>query len=247
MEVQAQRKAEGEAKEKKAELKDYKKVAGIAGKVTVVGSDTLLNLMEGWKNDFTGYYKNTSFEIEGKGSSTAPPALLEGRSDLGPMSRAMKATEEKTFEDKFGYKPTAVPVALDALAVFVNKDNPIKGLNLKQVDAMFSQTRKRGAATEATKWGDVGLSEGNWANTNITLYGRNTASGTYAYFKEVALKKGDYSAKVNQMPGSAGVVQKISGELGAIGYSGLGYSTAGVKATPLAADDGTDFKAANAE
>ena len=154
------------------------------------------------------------------------------------MSRAMKQKELDAFESKFGYKPTPVRVAVDALAVFVNKDNPIKGLNLKQVDSLFSKSRRRGHK-EVETWGDLGVT-GNWASRPISAYGRNSASGTYGFFKKLVMKKGDYKDEVKEQPGSASVVQSVSVDPFSAGYSGIGYKTASVRALPLA-ETGTNF------
>ena len=218
-------------------LPTYTTASGVSGNFSSVGSDTLNNLMTLWAEDFKRAYPNVNIQIQGAGSSTAPPALTEGTANFGPMSRAMKDQEIQAFEQKYGYKPTAVGVAIDALAVFVNKDNPIKSLSIPQVDAIFSATRKCGAGKDATRWGDLG-SSGDWTAKPIQLYGRNSVSGTYGYFKEVALCKGDYKTNVNEQPGSASVVQSVSTGLNAIGYSGLGYKTSGVRALPLAKKDG---------
>ena len=213
-------------------LESYKPVASISGNISSVGSDTLNNLMTFWAEGFRKHYPNVQFNVEGKGSTTAPPALIDGLADVGPMSRAMKDEEIDKFEKKFGYKPSYVGVAIDALAVFVHKDNPVEKLSLQEVDAIFSQTRKGGHSEEITKWGQTGL-KGDWQNADIVLYGRNSASGTYGYFKEVSLFKGDFKASVKEQPGSAAVVQSISVDRNAIGYSGIGYKTAGVRAVPL--------------
>lgn len=213
-------------------LPDYKPVSGISGRLTSIGSDTLNNLMTYWAEDFQKFYPNVKIEIEGKGSSTAPPALISGTAQLGPMSRKMKAEEIDAFEKKYGYKPRLVAVAIDALAVYVNKDNPIQSLTLQQVDSIFSSTRKRGGQDVRT-WGQLGLT-GEWASKPVSLYGRNSASGTYGFFKELALKNGDYKGSVKEQPGSASVVQGVENELGGIGYSGIGYKTSGVRAVPIA-------------
>jgi phosphate transport system substrate-binding protein len=210
----------------------YKTVPGVSGKLASIGSDTLNNLMTFWAEEFRKLYPNVTVEIEGKGSSTAPPALIAGTGQIGPMSREMKAQEVDAFEKRFGYKPTAIPVALDGLAVYVSKDNPIKSLTLQQVDSIFSSTRKRGGQPVST-WGDLGLT-GEWAKRPISLYGRNSASGTYGFFKEHVLKNGDYANAVKEQPGSASVVQGVEKELGGIGYSGIGYKTSGVRAVPIA-------------
>jgi phosphate transport system substrate-binding protein len=213
----------------------YTKVAGVSGNVKSIGSDTLNNLMTLWTEGFKKQYPAVSIEIEGKGSSTAPPALIEGTATFGPMSRAMKQQEIDDFEEKYGYKPTAVPTSIDMLGVFVHKDNPIASLTLQQVDAIFSKTRKGGLANEITTWGELGLT-GEWANKPIDLYGRNEASGTYGYFKEHALFKGDFKDSVKAQPGSSSVIQGIAADKYAIGYSGIGYLTADVRAVPLAKD-----------
>lgn len=212
-------------------LPAYTPVSGISGKLSSVGSDTLNNLMTYWAEEFKKIYPNVQIEIEGKGSSTAPPSLIAGTSQLGPMSRKMKAEEVDAFEKKYGYKPRIVGVAIDALAVYVNKDNPIKSLTLQQVDSIFSATRKRGGQN-ITTWGQLGLT-GEWANKPISLYGRNSASGTYGFFKENIFLNGDYKGSVKEQPGSASVVQGVEKELGGAGYSGIGYKTSGVRAVPL--------------
>lgn len=223
-----------------AALPNYTPASGVSGNFSSVGSDTLNNLMTLWAEQFKKFYPNVNIQIQGAGSSTAPPALTEGTANFGPMSRPMKDQEIQAFEQKYGYKPTGIGVAIDALAVFVNKDNPIKGLSIPQVDAIFSATRKCGAAKDATRWSDVGLG-GDLASKPMQLYGRNSVSGTYGYFKEAALCKGDFKTGVNEQPGSASVVQSIATGLDAIGYSGIGYKTSGVRALPLAKKDGEAF------
>ncbi len=218
----------------------YAKASGVSGNLSSVGSDTLANLMTLWAEEFKRLYPNVNIQIQAAGSSTAPPALAEGTSNLGPMSRLMKDNEIGAFEKKYGYKPTAIPVAVDALAVFVHKDNPIKGLSIPQVDAIMSSTRKCGYATDITTWGQAGL-EGAWKDKPIQLYGRNSVSGTYGYFKDDALCKGDFKSNVNEQPGSASVVQSVTTSANGIGYSGIGYQTSGVKAVALAEKDGKPF------
>ena len=210
-----------------ATIAPYAKASGVSGNLSSIGSDTLNNLMTFWAEGFQKQYPNVRIQIEGKGSSTAPPALIAGTAQLGPMSRPMKAEEIDEFEKKYGYKPSVVRVAVDGLAVYVNKDNPIEKLTLQQVDSIFSKTRKR-AGKDAKTWGDLGLT-GDWAAKPISLYGRNSASGTYGYFKEVALAKGDYKDTVKEQPGSASVVQGVTED-----RFGIGYRTSGVKPLALA-------------
>lgn len=222
-----------------AELPSYEKVSGVSGNLNSIGSDTLNNLMTLWAEGFKKVYPNVNIQIEGKGSSTAPPALIEATAQLGPMSRAMKNKEQDTFEEKFGYKATPIRTSLDSLAIFVNKDNPVTGMNLQQVDALFSKNRKCGAINDATVWGDIGL-KGTWITAPISVYGRNSASGTYGFFKKKALCKGDYKDTVKEQPGSASVVQGISEDRNGAGYSGIGYTTSGVRAVPLV-KEGTNY------
>jgi phosphate transport system substrate-binding protein len=227
-------------------LAPYKATSGVSGNISSVGSDSLNNLMTFWAESFAKYYPNAKVQIEGKGSSTAPPALIGGTAQLGPMSREMKGSEIDQFEKKYGYKPTALRTSVDALAVFVNKDNPIKCLSLSQADAIFSKSRRRGAKDDVTTWGQLGLT-GEWANKQLSLYGRNSASGTYGFFKEHSLKNGDFKDSVKEQPGSASVVQGVTVDRFAIGYSGIGYATAGVRAIPLSEKDGDKCVEATAD
>jgi len=225
-------------------LPSYTPVEGVSGQINSIGSDTMNNLMALWGEGYKKHYSQVLIEITGKGSSTAPPALIKGQSTFGPMSRAMKAEEIDEFKKAFGYEPTALATSIDMLAVYVHKDNPIKSMSLQQVDAIFSKTRKGGAKADITTWGELGLT-GDWADKPISIYGRNSASGTYGYFKKKALFKGDYKDTVKEQAGSASVVQGIANDKYAIGYSGIGYKTADVRAVPLAKD--ADGKAVTAE
>jgi phosphate transport system substrate-binding protein len=211
----------------------YTKTSGVSGNLNSVGSDTLANLMTLWAEGFQKQYPNVKIQIEAKGSSTAPPALIAGTSRLGPMSREMNSKEIDDFEKKYGYKPTQIKVAIDALAVYVNKDNPLEQLTLQQVDGIFSKGRACGGKA-LNSWGDAGVKDPKWAGKPISLYGRNSASGTYGFFKEHALCKGDYKDQVKEQPGSASVVQGVTEDAFAMGYSGIGYKTSGVKTLRLA-------------
>ncbi len=210
----------------------YKKTIGISGNANSIGSDTMNNLMALWLEEYKKHYPLVNIQIEGKGSSTAPPALIEGTAQFGPMSRSMKAKEIDAFESKYGFQPTQIRTSLDALAVFVHKDNPLECLSLDKVDAIFSKTRKRGYQENILTWGQLGLT-GAWANKPISIYGRNSASGTYGFFKSEVLDNGDYKDNVKEQPGSASVVQGITEDTYGIGYSGIGYKTSGVKTLAL--------------
>lgn len=216
-------------------LPAYEKSSGVAGSIISVGSDTLANLMTLWAEEFKKLYPSVTVQVQAAGSSTAPPALAEGTANFGPMSRRMKSREAAGFETKYGYPPTALAVAIDALAIYVHKDNPLPGLTIPQADAIFSATRRCGHHEDLVRWGRLGLG-GNWSNQPLQLYGRNSVSGTYGYFKKQALCKGDFKDNVNEQPGSASVVQGVTRSLNGIGYSGIGYRTSGVRAVPLSKD-----------
>jgi phosphate transport system substrate-binding protein len=218
-------------------LPSYKPASAVSGSLISIGSDTLNNLMTYWAEGYRRFYPNVNIQIQGAGSGTAPPALVQGTAQFGPMSRPMRGTEIQEFEKRYGYKPLPIRGAIDALGVFVHKDNPIQCLSLQQVDAIFSSTRRGGANAAVTTWGQVGL-KGEWANRAISLYGRNSASGTYGYFKEVALFGGDYSSSVREQPGSSTVIQGVAADINGIGYSGVGYGTADVRAVQIRGADG---------
>ena len=227
-------------------LPEYERASGVSGNFSSVGSDTLANLMTLWAEEFKRFYPNVNIQIQAAGSSTAPPALTEGTANMGPMSREMKDNEIEAFENKYGYKPTAIPVAIDALAVFVHKDNPLKGMTMEQIDAVFSSTLRCGHEEVINNWGQLGLT-GAWERRDIQLFGRNSVSGTYGYFKETALCTGDFKNSVNEQPGSASVVQSVSTSVNGIGYSGLGYTTSSVRALPIAKDADSPFYGATPE
>jgi phosphate transport system substrate-binding protein len=215
----------------------YQPTSGISGNLSSVGSDTMNNLMTLWGETFSRMYPNVRLQVEGKGSSTAPPALIAGTAQFGPMSQPMEPTEIHAFEKKYGYKPTEVRTSFDALAIFVNRDNPLEKLTLAQADAVFSKTRRRGAARDIGTWGGLGLT-GEWANQPISLYGRNSASGTYEFFKEHVLQNGDYKDTIKEQPGSASAWLGITADRYGMGYIGMGYKTSGVKVVALAEKEG---------
>lgn len=224
-------------------LKPYTPVQGVSGSLKTIGSDSMNNQLALWAEGFLSFYPNVTIEIEGKGSGTAPPALISGTAHFGPMSRSMKASEVDSFVKRFGYPPTQINTSIDMLAVYVHKDNPVKCLTLQQVDAIFSKTRRGGHPQTIRTWGDLGMT-GQFANLPISLYGRNSASGTYGFFKKNALFGGDYKDEVKEQPGSSSVVQGVASELAGIGYSGIGYMTPDVRAVPLATGPGEKCVAA---
>jgi phosphate transport system substrate-binding protein len=224
-----------------SKLPDYVPVSGIAGgNLKTVGSDTMNNMVGLWTEEFKKIYPGVKPEVDGKGSSNAIPALTNGQASFGPMSREPKKAEIADFKSKFGYEPTIVGASIDMLAVYVNKDNPVDGLSFPQIDAIFSTTRKLGERRRVTKWGAF-VSKGPLVDQSVTCYGRNAASGTYGYFKEVLLADGDFGAWVNELPGSSSVVQSVGKNANGIGYSGIGYRTADVKALSLAVEQGGEM------
>lgn len=230
-----------------SDLPEYSPVAGISGTLNSVGSDTLNNLMLMWGEGFRAIYPSVNIQIQGAGSSTAPAALIDGTGQIGPMSREMTGTEKDRFEARYGYEPTEIRVGIDALAVFVNRENPIEGLSLPEVDAIFSTTRRLGISHPIATWGQVGLS-GDWRNRPISLYGRNSVSGTYGFFKSVALGGGDFDGnRYQEQPGSSTVVQSVTADRFGIGYSGIGYATSGVRAIRLAHRQGDPMVEPTAE
>jgi phosphate transport system substrate-binding protein len=212
-----------------ASVPEYKAVEGVTGTVKSIGSDSMNNLMTAWSEDFKKFYPSVQVEIEGKGSGTAPVALIENQAQFGPMSRPMKNEEIKQFEAKFGYKPVGIRTAVDTLAVFVHKDNPITELSMDQLAKAFS------VKGPDMTWGDLGVT-GELAGQPVALYGRNSASGTYGYFKEHALSKADFKNTVKEQPGSSAVVQAVGTDKSGIGYSGVGYVTADVKVLNIKKD-----------
>ncbi|MCZ4373763.1 PstS family phosphate ABC transporter substrate-binding protein [Vibrio diazotrophicus] len=221
------------------ELQDYTKTSGVAGSLLSVGSDTLAGMTTLWVEEFQTLYPNVDSQVQASGSATAPPALTEGTAQFGPMSRPMRMREIEAFERAYGYKPTELRVAIDAIGVFVHRDNPIEGLNFSQLDSIFSETLRCGATKSSKTWQDLGLSY-DWAKRGIQMFGRNSVSGTYGYFKQNALCGGDFKRNVNEQPGSASVVQSVASSINTIGYSGVGYQVSGVKLLPIA-KSGTDY------
>jgi phosphate transport system substrate-binding protein len=151
------------------------------------------------------------------------------------MSREMKSSEIDAFEKQFGYVPTEVKVAVDALAVFVHKDNPLKGLTLKQVDSVFSSTFAW-AATRSTRGTSLGWAADSRAGRSRSMAA--TAPPAPTVLQGECAGKGDYPATVKEQPGSSSVVTGIASDLYAMGYSGIGYKTSGVNAIALSARKG---------
>ena len=214
------------------QLKQYEKVPSISGTILSVGSDTLAGMMTLWADEFEQAYPSVSAQVQASGSSTAPPALTERTAQFGPMSRPMRNRELEAFEREHGYKPTELRVAIDAIGVYVHRDNPIEGLSFAQLDSLFSITLRCGSSEPISSWSQLGL-DYDWAQRRIQLFGRNSVSGTYGYFKQNALCSGDFKSNVNEQPGSSSVVQSVASSINSIGYAGVGYRVSGVKLIPI--------------
>ncbi|NOI76608.1 phosphate ABC transporter substrate-binding protein PstS family protein [Vibrio coralliilyticus] len=226
-------------------LSEYQKVPGITGSLTSVGSDTLAGMTTLWVEEFKQLYPSVNGQVQASGSSTAPPALTEGTAQFGPMSRPMRNREIEAFEREHGYKPTELRIAIDAIGIFVHRDNPLKGLNFTQLDNIFSATLRCGGTQSISTWAELGP-DYHWAKRSMQLFGRNSVSGTYGYFKNNALCGGDFKSNVNEQPGSASVVQSVASAINTIGYSGVGYQVSGVKLLPIA-KQGEDYIEASQE
>lgn len=213
-------------------LPAYKATERVAGDLRTAGSDTLSNVVSLWAQEFNKFHPGVRMQVEAKGSSTGPTALLENQAQFAAMSRAMKSSEIDAFVKKFGYKPTEFRVAIDCLAVYVHKDCPLDEISIPQIQAVFSVNGSN------MRWGDLGVSDPKWRDRPISLYGRNAASGTYGFFKTVALGGADFKPSVKEAPGSAGVIGGVASDPFGIGYSGIGFRTPDVKVLNVSFDDG---------
>ncbi len=226
-------------------LPDYQKMAPLSGSITSIGSDSLAGVFSLWGEAFKTYYPNVNVQVQASGSSTAAPALTQGMAQFGPMSRPMRLKELKAFEAEYGYKPTQLKVAIDAIGIFVHKDNPLQGVSFQQIDAIFSATLRCGGNKPLHSWAELGL-QTDWSTRRFQLFGRNSVSGTYGYFKQAVLCGGDFKERVNELPGAASVVQSVASSINAIGYSGVGYGVSGAKMLPVA-ERGSRYITANRE
>ena len=215
-----------------AELPEYQAVSGVSGTLSATGSDTVANLTTLWAGEFKRVYPNVNIQIQATGSSAAPTALTEITANIGLMSRNMRRREIESFTARYGYPPVPIPVALDALAILVHRDNPLARIELGEIDAIFSSTLRCGARQRIESWRQLGLSE-PWGSRRILAFGRNSVSGTYGFFKETALCRGDFHAKVNEQSGSGSLVQAIGSTLNGIGYASIAFSTSSVRIVPV--------------
>ncbi len=226
-------------------LPDYQIARGVDGALVAVGSDTMLELMTNWAEGFRAQYPAVRITLDEKGSNTAPPALIAGTSQLAPMSRPMKPDEIAAFTTRFGYPPTEVVVAIDGLAIFVHRDNPLPGLTLRQLAAVFAAGAAGPAggasagAAPTTRWKELGLADR--ADAPITLYGRNPLSGTYTFFRQHVLAGGDFAPSLHELPSSSALITSVAIDPNGIAYCGVGYATSGVRIVPVGVRAGAYF------
>jgi len=233
-------------------FEQYQPAPGIGGRITIAGSDTMQPLMVKLAASFTAFQPKAKFGVEGTGSSQAIREFilslsLQRRGDkargkgtdgtsstsLLASSRPLTDQEIKGFVSHHGYEPISIPIAMDAVAMYVHNDNPIGQLNLEQVDGMFSSTVKRAKGEHLSTWGQVGLKD-YWSGQPIHLYGRNKTSGTREFFRHVALVDGELHEDVQEQPGSASEILAIAQDPFAIGYAGVGFHSSMVRIIPLA-------------
>jgi phosphate transport system substrate-binding protein len=208
---------------------------GVAGTLTSVGSDTASALLTRWAAGFQARHPGARIQAQASGSASAPIALTEGAADLGPMSRPMNAAEDTAFRARYGYAPTRVIVAHDAIAVFVHPDNPLAAATLAELDAIYSSTRACGVRAPIRRWNDL---PGGGAPQALLVVGRDSGSGTHELFRELALCGGRYRAEVVAWPGNGAVVATVAGNREAIGYAGFGYVNGLVRPLAIARSAG---------
>jgi len=229
-----------------SQIQAYVRGNPINGTLTVTGSDTMKLLTQRWESKLREFYPDFAIQVQGLGSETGPPALLEGKAQIAALSRKMTSAEIALFTKRYGYEPTEVPVAADALAVFVHRDNPIVGLTLQDLDAIFCKERRRGADQPIANWGQLGLTD-EWSQAGIHLHGRNASSGTATFFKEHVCQSGEFHQAMRQAPGAATVVVEVMKDRYAAGFSGIGYRTSMVRPIALSERKGSAFIEPNFE
>lgn len=215
----------------------YQPTSALSGSLSISGSETMRPITESWAADLKQLYPGLKLSVTSEGSEAGLAKLMEGKAQIAAMSRRMNKQEISEFIREFGYEPTEVPVAVDALAVFVHKDNPLEGLTLAEVDAIFSNERRRGLKYPLLTWGDL-LLDGEWREAPLHLYGRNVKSGTTTFFREHVLSGAPVKNTMTVAPGSASVVIELMKDRFGIGFSSIGYQTSGVRALPLASVQG---------
>ena len=226
----------------------------------LVGADVMDEITLGWVRLFRKAYPRLSVTMEARASGTGGPALTDGRAELAPVGRELLPAEERAFVEKFGYKPLAIKVATGSVGslgktatsvIFVDKDNPLQGLTMAQLDAIYSKTRLRGHADIRT-WGDVGL-KGDWAARPIHLYGLKPVNGIEQFLKQRLLLGGDYRDGIEFVKGKGFThaftvaAEDMAHKPGGLTYALLSNVTSNVKVLPIAEKEGTPFLAPTVE
>ncbi|MDR4461106.1 MAG: PstS family phosphate ABC transporter substrate-binding protein [Nitrospirales bacterium] len=222
------------------QIPHYSSQRGVSGKIKIIGSTTMDPILKKWKDQLEKVQPHLDITLDTEGSNIGFESLMSGKTHIAAMSRPLKNEEIKEFTKRVGYPPTSVPVAVDAFAVFVHKDNPLDQITFQQLDAVFSSERRRGAQESLDHWGQLGLS-GTWEHASILAQIRDSNSGTGQFFREFVLLGGkDKETSVIQ-PGAASVVHAVMNDPYAIGYSGIGYRTDSVKPLRVAGEQGEPF------
>lgn len=247
------------------ELAAYMPLKNLSGRLTIAGSDTMQPVLKRLGSDFKLQYPDVKIAVEGIGSSAAIHEFVIGtssqrRGDKGgrsghdgasqtsilASSRELKPSELRAFSSRYGYEPMMFPIAMDAVAIYVNAQNPIRGLTVDQADAIFSTTRKRGLPQDIRQWSQLGLEEG-WGGQPIHLYGRDKNSGTHDFFVDTVLNAGALKSEVNEHSGSASEILAIARDPLGMGYAGVGFHGSMVKVVPLAGQGEKSFVEPNVE
>ncbi|MGH7232016.1 MAG: PstS family phosphate ABC transporter substrate-binding protein [Nitrospiraceae bacterium] len=240
-------------------LTAYSPSVPLSGTLTIAGSDTMQPVVAKLAAAFKLLHPEVVIAVEGGGSSQAIREFIVGLSGqrrgdknrrgghlvgnqakMLSSSRALTAEERRAFISRYGYEPLEIPIAMDAVAIYVSQDNPLQGLTMEQVDAIFGTTRKRGFSESITAWSQVGLGN-DWKGQPIHLFGRDKRSGTRDFFKQIALLNGELKADIKEQPGAALEILSIARDPLAIGYAGIGFQSSFARAVPLAVEKGQPY------
>jgi len=218
------------------EFLPYESVAGLSGNIISIGESTTTNLVARIATEFRRMYPDVAIQVTSSPMSIGPAALLDGRADLVPMSRPLNPEDIQNFTKKYGYPPTEIKVAADALAIYVEKGNPVTGLTLGQLDGIFSRTQRRGDSSIET-WGQAGLTE-EWADRRITLYGYGPEDGAHQAFQQQVLNGGAFRLSMLVEGGGSSIVQGVAADPAAIGFASVFFASKRVRIVQLAGADG---------
>jgi phosphate transport system substrate-binding protein len=228
------------------ELPDYTPVGELAGELIENGSGSMDKIVVPTTSRFEEIYPHVDVELGFDSSAVVLRKLLNEEINLGAMSRPMEPDELAQFQREFGYPPLEIKVAIDAIEVLVHADNPVEGLTLPQLDAIFSTTRRRGAPENITRWGQLGL-KGEWENLPIELYGGGKGWGTTRTFQQLVLQNGAFKNSVKVRDIMTGVDQEVGQNKAAIGYAVARSRATRVRAVPLAMNAGEPFVSSTPE